>query len=167
MVYSICYTSGYMICDLILMLTFKSLRYPSSIVHHIIVLMTFLIGLFCCVGHTCNFYLLGEELSTIPLNLKVIYRNRPHLHHLFSLLFTICFLVSRLIYGSIICGCVLRAALEFFRMTWNFNDMSNFSLGLVQVILCVLTRLLNFYWTHLILKKIIHLKSSNKQRKTS
>ncbi|CAM4928453.1 unnamed protein product [Rotaria socialis] len=39
MTYSICYSSGYFIYDLLIMLWFKSVRTPSAIAHHIIILV--------------------------------------------------------------------------------------------------------------------------------
>jgi hypothetical protein len=158
MVYSICYSSGYFLYDLLLMLIFKSVRTGSAIAHHIIILLSFLTGLFNRVCHPCHFYFLAEELSTIPLNLKTIYRNRPRLYNLFSFLFVICFFLSRLIYGSIICAYAFRAAPQFLRMAWNFYDISSFVGGLSQALLCILTRVLNFYWAILIFQKIFHLK---------
>jgi hypothetical protein len=154
MVYSVCYSSGYLLYDLMLMLIHKSVRTGSGVFHHILILVSFLTGLFNRVCHPCHFYLLAEELSTIPLNLKTIYRNRPRLYNLFSLLFVICFFVSRLIYGSIICGYAFRAAPLFLQMAWNQDDIFSFLAGLSQAFLCILTRLLNIYWTFLIFQKI-------------
>lgn len=37
MVYSICFSSGYFIYDIIIMLLFKSVRNGSSLIHHIII----------------------------------------------------------------------------------------------------------------------------------
>jgi hypothetical protein len=158
MVYSVCYSSGYFIYDLLLMLTFKSVRTGSAIAHHIIIILSFLTGLFDRVCHPCHFYFLAEELSTIPLNLKAIYHNRPRLHNFFSFLFVICFFLSRLIYGSIICGYAFRAAPQFLRMAWNQDDIYSLVSGLSQATFCILTRLLNFYWTFLIFQKMFHLK---------
>ncbi len=158
MVYSVCYSSGYFLYDLILMFIFKSVRTGSAIAHHILVLLSFSIGLFNRVCHPCHFYFLGEELSTIPLNLKTIYRNRSRLHEIFSLLFVICFFLSRIIYGSIISGYAFRAAPEFLQMAWNFDDISSFLGGLFQALLCILTRLLNFYWAFLICQKLVRSK---------
>ncbi len=158
MVYSICYSSGYFIYDLILMFIYKSVRTGSAIFHHILILISFLTGLFNSVCHPCHFYFLAEELSTIPLNLKTIYRNRPRLHNICSFLFVICFFLSRLIYGSIICGYAFRAAPQFLRMAWNQDDIYSLVSGLSQAAFCILTRLLNFYWTFLIFQKIFRLK---------
>ncbi|CAF3494055.1 unnamed protein product [Rotaria sp. Silwood2] len=127
--------------------------------------MSFLTGLFYRVCHPCHFYFLAEELSTIPLNLKTLYRHRPRLHHFFSLLFAICFFLSRLMYGSIICFYAFRAIPYFLLMAWNSNDITSFTIGITQAILCISTRLLNIYWTFLILRKIFDLKSVNKKIK--
>ena len=84
MAYSICYSCGYFIYDIILMCTFESVRTSSAVAHHVIILIGFLVGLFTRVCHPCHFYFLAEELSTIPLNLKTIYRNQPRLYNMFS-----------------------------------------------------------------------------------
>jgi hypothetical protein len=165
MVYSICYSCGYLIYDLILMLLVKSAGNSSAIVHHILILLTFLTGLFTGICHPCHFYFLAEELSTIPLNLKTMYRDRPRLHHIFSLLFVFCFFLSRLLYGSMITVYAFRVAPLFLRMAWNLDDMFSFSIGLIQASLCILTRLLNFYWAFLILQKLF--RSKSKQNKNS
>lgn len=159
MVYNVCYSSGYFIYDFLLMLKDKNIRSRSSLIHHILILVTFLSGLYTGVCHPCHFYLLGEELSTIPLNLKTIYRKNANLHGIFSMLFVISFVLIRLIYGSIICGYALSFAPEFFRLSWNADDLSSFIFGVIQASFCLLTRVLNFYWTFLIFRKIFSLRN--------
>ncbi len=44
MTYSICYTSGYFIYDLLVMFFFKSVRTRSALVHHIVILIAGLSG---------------------------------------------------------------------------------------------------------------------------
>ena len=44
MTYSICYTSGYFIYDLFIMLCFKSVRTRSALIHHIFILIAGLAG---------------------------------------------------------------------------------------------------------------------------
>lgn len=117
----------------------------------------------CGICHTCHFYLLGEELSTIPLNLKTIYHNRPRLYQIFTSLFVVSFFLSRLIYGSIICGYAFRAAPQFIQLTFSEGDIKNLVVGLSQAALCILTRILNVYWAILIVRKIFHLKKSKKE----
>jgi hypothetical protein len=147
------------------MLIHKSTGSSSAIIHHILILLTFLAGLFTGICHPCHFYFLAEELSTIPLNLKTIYRDKPQLHNIFSLLFVASFFLSRLFYGSIITIYAFRAAPSFLRQAWNLNDIFSFIVGLIQALLCILTRLLNFYWAFLILQKVFN--SKPKKRKNS
>lgn len=158
MVYSVCYSSGYFLYDLMLMCKDKSVRTGSALIHHTLILLTFLSGLFNRICHPCHFYLLAEELSTIPLNLKTIYRNRPRLHQFFSLLFVISFFISRLVYGSIICGYAFLAAPQFFQMALNQDDIFSFLMALSQASFCILTRVLNIYWAYLIFQKIFKSK---------
>jgi hypothetical protein len=115
------------------------------------------------ICHPCHFYLLGEELSTISLNLKAMYHNRPRLHQIFTYLFVLSFFLSRIIYGTIICGYAFRAAPQFFRLALSIGDFKSVIIGLSQAGLCILTRVLNFYWAILILKKLLHLKQSTKK----
>lgn len=121
------------------------------------------IGILCRICHPCHFYLLGEELSTIALNFKTIYHNRPRLHRIFTYLFVSSFFASRLVYGSVICGYALRCAPRFIRLAWNLGDLKSIVVGLVQIVLCFLTRILNFYWAYLILRKLLGLKQSKEK----
>jgi hypothetical protein len=178
MAYSICYSLGYFIYDLLLMLFVKSVRTSSALIHHFIVIsgagsgwfiLLFILKIFLYfskgvlyrICHPCHFYLLGEELSTISLNLKAIYHNRPRLHQIFTYLFVFSFFLSRIIYGTTICGYAFRAAPQFIRLAYNIGDIKSVIIGLSQAGLCILTRILNFYWGSLILQKLLHLKQSS------
>lgn len=115
------------------------------------------------VGHTFQFYLLAEELSTILLHLKTIYHNRPHLYKIFSYLFGFTFISCRLIYGSIICAYGFRLIPQFYRLASNEGDTKTIIIMFIQAALCILTRLLNLYWAILILRKFFHLKQSKEK----
>jgi hypothetical protein len=121
-----------------------------------------LIGIFNRICHPCHFYLLAEELSTIPLNLKTLYRHRPRLRDMFTYLFVATFFVSRIIYGTVICGYAFRSAPKFIRLALSIGDLKSIIIGLSQGLLCILTRILNFYWAILIIQKVFHLKESKK-----
>jgi hypothetical protein len=108
----------------------------------------------------CHFYLLAEELSTIPLNLKAIYHNQPRLHDTFGYLFAVTFFLSRLVYGTIICAYAFRAAPEFIRLASRIGDYQSVVIGLSQAGLCLLTRFLNFYWSLLIIRKLLRTKKT-------
>ncbi|CAF4039007.1 unnamed protein product [Adineta steineri] len=165
MAYTICFSLGYFIYDLLLMLFYKSVRTTTALVHHIVVLLAFYSGILNGVCHPCHFYLLFEELSTIPLNLKALFHDRPRLDSIFGYLFILSFLGSRLIYGSIICGYALCAIPDFFLMAWNANDLISISAGLMQGSLGVLSRALNIYWTVIIAREV--LRSSEPKEKSS
>lgn len=115
------------------------------------------------IGHACQFYFLAEELSTIPLHLKTIYHNRPRLYKLFSYLFALSFILSRLIYGSIICAYTFRAIPHLYRLASNANDTKSIMIISLQAVLCISTRLLNFYWTILIVRKFFEFKQSKQK----
>jgi hypothetical protein len=97
------------------------------------------------------------------LNLKTIYHDRPRLYKIFGYLFAFTFFLSRLIYGSILCGYAFRAAPQFFRMAFNAGDFKSVVIGLTQAALCLLTRILNLYWSILILRKLFDSRESKKK----
>lgn len=128
-------------------------------------MIDFFLGIVYRICHPCHFYLLGEELSTIPLNLKTIYHHRPRLHQILTYLFVLSFFLSRIFYGTIICAYAFRAAPRFFYLTVHLGDYSSFFVGLAQAALCILTRILNFYWAKLIIRKIFHLNQQQSKQK--
>ncbi|CAF4259802.1 unnamed protein product, partial [Rotaria sordida] len=162
MTYSICYSSGYFIYDLILMIRFKSIRNSSAIIHHIVILVAGLAGLYTHIAHASHFLMLAEELSTISLNLKTIYHQQPRIHDLFGLLFVVTFILSRLIYGTIICLYTFRAVPKFIQMASDLGDITSIVLVIAQVFLYIFTRLLNLYWTILIVRKLMSVSRHNK-----
>jgi hypothetical protein len=71
-----------------------------------------------------------------------------------SLAFAFTFFLSRIVYGSIICGYGFRTAPQFIRIASSIGDLQSIVIGLSQAFLCILMRLLNFYWAFLILQKV-------------
>ena len=182
MIYSICYSFGYFLYDFLLILCCPSVRTGSALLHHVIVLLGLTsgellsgvrrdvsllvlssVGLWYRICHPCHFYLLAEELSTIPLNLKSLYRGRHRVHHAFSILFVISFFVVRIVYGSIVCAYGFRAAPQFIRLAASIGDWTSIVVGLFQALLSLLTRLLNFYWAWLILQKCFNWQPTSKK----
>jgi hypothetical protein len=98
--------------------------------------------------------MLAEELSTIPLNLKTIYRQQAHIHDFFAHLFVVTFVLSRLIYGTIISWYTFRALPTFIQMALNLNDTTSIVVSIAQFVMFTLTRILNLYWTILIVRKL-------------
>ena len=128
----------------------------SSVIH-----MSFT-GVYTRVAHSSHFFMLAEELSTIPLNLKAIYYQRPRIRDLFARLFVAAFILSRLIYGTVICSYTFRAVPKFIQMASNLGDTTSIVFIIAQVLLFVLTRILNLYWTILIVRKLNIALGSNK-----
>ncbi|CAF2982559.1 unnamed protein product [Rotaria sp. Silwood2] len=116
------------------------------------------------VGHPCHFYLLMEELSTIPLNLRSIYHDRPCAYKGFSILFAITFISSRLIYGTIICVYTFLSGPRFIELALKAGDMKSVILVTIQITLCLSARCLNFYWGALIARKICRPKNLKKPK---
>ncbi|CAF1335029.1 unnamed protein product [Adineta steineri] len=154
MTYNICYTSGYFFYDLLVLLCFKSVRTRSALIHHITILIAGISGVYTHVAHASHFLMLAEELSTIPLNFKTIYHERPNIRDFFARLFVVTFFLSRLIYGSIICSYTFRAVPKFIQMASNLGDRTSILFVIGQVLLFILTRILNLYWTVLIIRKM-------------
>lgn len=124
------------------------------------------IGVVTKVGHPCHFYLLMEELSTIPLNLRSIYHDQPSAYRVFSVLFAITFLTSRLIYGTIICAYTFLSATRFIELALKADDIKSVILVTIQIILCLSARCLNFYWGTLIARKLCCPKKLKKPETT-
>lgn len=112
------------------------------------------IGLYTQVAPASHFLMLAEELSTIPLNLKTIYRDQPRIYNCCGLLFVVTFVLSRLIYGSIICLYTFLAVPRFIEMASELGDTTSIVFVIAQVLLFISTRVLNLYWTVLIVRKM-------------
>lgn len=113
----------------------------------------FSLGLYTHVGHSCHFLLHGEELSTIPLSLRTIFYERIRLRSLFDYLFAITFILCRVIYGTVICWYVLEAVPVFLQMASDNHDTTSIVFCWIQVLLFILTRVLNLYWSTTICRK--------------
>ena len=107
--------------------------------------------------------MLAEELSTIPLNLKTIYHQQPRIRDIFARIFVVTFVLSRLIYGTIICLYTFKAVPRFIQMASSLHDTTSIAIVLAQILLFILTRLLNLYWTVLIVRKMSGTLRSNKR----
>lgn len=94
-----------------------------------------------------------EELSTIPLNLKSIWNSNARLRQIFTGLFISTFIVIRLIYGTVIFLYTCRAIPKFIEMALHIGDYSSVVIILMQGTLCTIIRILNLYWTILIVRK--------------
>lgn len=123
----------------------------------------FLIGLYTHVGHSCHFLLLGEELSTIPLNLKFIFSHRPRLHDVLSRVFAVTFILCRVIYGTIMSWYMFRALPAFIRMASHAHDTTSIVNIVIQAFMFLLTRALNLYWAVLIVRKLLFTKQNHKK----
>jgi hypothetical protein len=119
-----------------------------------VAVLAFFTGVYTHVAHASHFLMLAEELSTIPLNFKTIYHERPHIRDFCARLFVVTFVLSRLIYGTIITSYTFRAVPRFIQMALILGDTTSIVFVIAQVILFILTRLLNLYWTILIVRKM-------------
>jgi len=111
-------------------------------------------GVYTHIAHATHFLMLAEELSTISLNLKTIYHERPRIHDFFARLFVVTFFLSRLIYGTIICSYSFRAIPKFIQMASDLGDTTSIVIVIIEIILFLVSRILNLYWTVLIVRKV-------------
>ncbi|UJR06801.1 hypothetical protein I4U23_011088 [Adineta vaga] len=79
--------------------------------------------------YVLHVHMLAEELSTIPLNL------------------------NRLTYGTVITSYTFRAVPQFIRISSKLSDTTSIVFVIAQVLLFILIRILNLYWTILIVRK--------------
>lgn len=145
-------SAGYFTSDLFIMAYNKDAYDLLSVVHHLILIPSFLCGALFRVVVPLQFFFLMEELSTVFLNIRWFYRANKPVYELASQLFAVTFIFSRIIYGS---GVYLFSVMTFASqgdviLTTGFLRV----LWWVQLSLCTITRVLNFYWTALILQKI-------------
>lgn len=162
--YAVALTVGYFLHDTIMMCLFpKQLASAGALFHHIVISICMISGLVHHVGHAAHFILLLEELSTPCLNLKSLYKHHPKRRAFFEYSFVFLFFYSRFAYGLwIFVHCCfsyfpLKAAAE------NFGDVLSPRLAFMQLASCFLTRILNFYWGYLIIKKLFA-RSDNKKK---
>ena len=120
-------------------------------------------GLYTRVAHASHFLVLAEELSTIPLSIETIYHHQAHIRDLCARLFVVTFLLSRLIYGTITRLYTFRAVSKFVQMASSLGDTTSTVFVMGQLFLFIFTRLLNLYWTVLIVRKVNVMLGSTKK----
>lgn len=149
-------TFGYFIYDTICMLVYrKQLGNVGSYIHHFAIGIALFFGLFTGIGRTYHFVYLFDELSTIPLNLKNLYRDSPGAYKFWSVAFVLSFVFARGLLGIVAVGYPTYYCLITF---WLNNRSAQNWYFTFQIMLQGLSftcsRLLNIYWMSLIAKYV-------------
>ena len=155
-------SAGYFTADLLVMLSNKDAFDLLSVVHHVILIPSFFMGAVFRVTVTLQFLFLVEELSTVFLNARWFWRANKRVYEITSLLFAVTFLLSRMIYGSAIYYLSIMSYVNHAEEVLT----TDFEVGQywVQLSLCSLSRVLNIYWSALIIGKLFSMKTKGKNR---
>lgn len=153
--YMICWSIGYFIYDLLCMIQYNSALYNTgSYIHHVLMIICFSGGTFIGNMSPFHFYLLLEEFSTPPLNMKTLLKHYGKLSDYCGIVFAISFFLCRIIYGSYVFYCGIPNFVPFVSMSYNNKQYIDAIHVSLQLFLFLMTRLLNFYWMFLIAKKL-------------
>lgn len=150
--YMITISSGYFIADLLIMLRHHDVYDWGSLLHHFLIMPSFVAGVAYNVCLPYQFFYLIEELSTPFLNIKYLYRDNKTIHNITSVLFALTFLFGRFVIGTYV-------SYSLYLTTTAIGVNIYDSLGerivfLVMFCLASTTRFLNLYWAFLIVGKL-------------
>ena len=151
----LCFSLGYFLYDTACMALHPSIATPAAYAHHVAIGAAFVLGLLfhCC--RPFHFLLLLEELSTPFLNLKTILRySSPAWSEACALLFALTFVGVRMVYGMCIYFYAVLQLLPFLRQASADGESLQMFCAVFQFFLCTASRLLNVYWTALIVRKV-------------
>ena len=152
----VCFSLGYFLYDSACMLLHPDTASPAAFLHHAAIGSAFVLGLYFQVCRPFHFLLLLEELSTPPLNLKTLLRQaHPAASDAMAALFALSFIASRMGYGLYVFCLAVMQLLPFLRQAQADGQRLLMLCALYQTAMCSLSRLLNAYWTALILRKLL------------
>ena len=147
------FSTGYFLFDTVVMFRYKETWDVGGVLHHAVIGPSILLALVGGVSTPLQFVFLLEELSTPFLNLRALYRDRPQLYAVASVLFAASFIGVRLGWGSYV----------YYACVTNF--LTNRAVALPtpylylqciwQLTMCTISRVLNVYWAFLIVRKIV------------
>jgi hypothetical protein len=145
---------------------YKEIATTSAFIHHLTIGSALALGLYsggCCRPY--HFFMLAEELSTIPLNVKAMYKHHERINTIASLLFALTFFLSRMIYGMYVYLYALSVLPDYLLLCADAKAWNLFTCALLQCAMCTISRVLNFYWFWLIAKKIRQSMSPSDSKK--
>ena len=145
-------SAGYFASDLLIMWFNPDAYDHMSLAHHLILIPAFLVGAVTRVTVPLQFLFLVEELSTVFLNIRWFCRDQPKAYALYSQLFAVTFILSRMVFGT---GLYVFAIFTYTTQGETiFPDPFHRYIWWISLSLCTFTRFLNCYWTSLILQKV-------------
>lgn len=145
---------GYFVYDTTCMLHYAQLWNVGALLHHCGIGAAFLLGLCTDCCRPFHFLFLLEELSTPPLNLKTLWRHNRRLSDVCAALFALLFVTVRLGYGTVVYVLACMQLVPFVRQAAEDGEKVQYMAALFQFVMCTASRLLNLYWTALIMKKL-------------
>ena len=148
------FSLGYFLYDTACMLLYPETASTAAFIHHVSIGSAFVLGLSTRCCRPFHFFLLLEELSTPPLNLKTIFRHRPALSDAMALAFAVSFIGVRMVYGMYVYYFAVLQLLPFVRVAAEDGEWVQVFCAWYQFTMCTASRLLNAYWTALIVRKV-------------
>jgi len=152
MPYLVCISVGYFIYDLMCMLIYKETFSVGSLLHHVFIGAAFILGLITNVGRPYHFIFLIEEFSTPFLNAKTLYKYNEKVSTIYAMLFALTFFLVRIVVGTYTSATVYYTVYSY--VTTSSNTL-NSMLAIIQISLFSTSRVLNYYWMALIVKKVM------------
>eukprot|EP00281_Chroomonas_sp_CCMP1168_P002809 CAMPEP_0206268558 /NCGR_PEP_ID=MMETSP0047_2-20121206/31778_1 /ASSEMBLY_ACC=CAM_ASM_000192 /TAXON_ID=195065 /ORGANISM="Chroomonas mesostigmatica_cf, Strain CCMP1168" /LENGTH=227 /DNA_ID=CAMNT_0053696899 /DNA_START=33 /DNA_END=716 /DNA_ORIENTATION=- len=153
--YTVCYSVGYFLNDLLLIIQHPSIGGVDMLVHHIVIGVFFTSGLLdtCCTPY--HFLFMIEELSTPFLNLRWQHRDNKEgkIYIISQALFVILFFLSRILVGTgfVWANGVYALPAYIARQPTLFKQVHLY----LQLLACTLSRGLNLWWLWKIVKIVM------------
>lgn len=160
------FSLGYFAYDTVCMMMYKEVASTASYIHHFCIGSAFVVSLM--YNQSCRpyqFYMLFEELSTLPLNAKTIFKHNPFINHISSLLFAASFIGVRMVYGMGIYLTGMWQLQSYLDFCLKHGLYAHFGGAIFQVTMCSASRALNLYWTVLIINKVMATMTGGSKRK--
>jgi len=152
---TVCFSLGYFMNDLYLILRHPSIGGIDMIVHHIVIGVFFTSGILdrCCTPY--HFLFMIEELSTPFLNLRFQFREKKesNIYIYAQAGFVIMFFLSRIIVGTCFVWVNGMMAMPAY-MAAQPTDIKRYHI-IAQMGACTFSRVLNFWWMWKIVKIVV------------
>eukprot|EP00054_Salpingoeca_dolichothecata_P028163 m.211769 g.211769 ORF g.211769 m.211769 type:complete len:264 (+) comp26147_c0_seq3:384-1175(+) len=157
--YTFCYSLGFFLADVFIMAFYPDKDRNIYLFHHCFGLGTFSTAIF---GHVCLplvFLFFIDEFSTFFYNMRVWARGNgwPRMPKV-EIAFGVVFILARIIVNGLITPFTIVFPAYYAMYTRNFdNSWPVFLIFTLDISILILSRILNFYWTSLLIKKAIRM----------
>mmetsp|Transcript_23986 Transcript_23986/g.60704 ORF Transcript_23986/g.60704 Transcript_23986/m.60704 type:complete len:263 (-) Transcript_23986:13-801(-) len=152
---TVCFSLGYFMNDLILILMHPSVGGADMLVHHIVIGVFFTSGILdrCCTPY--HFLFMIEELSTPFLNLRFQYKEQKEssVYFMSQAAFVILFFLSRIVVGTGFVWVNGMFALQGY-LDAQPSEFKRYHI-MAQMGACSFSRVLNFWWMWKIVKIVV------------